>query len=143
MKRLQLNNKKYIFCSILVFIIFLVVYIFKFTYTPVFIEKENFSITETEMIYEVLALQTHQAHIDKLTFSHAQDTLFIIYISNLESSSIMLNYSEYDSYGFETYYKQNNNPNIKCILYENDEKHTAIFRIECYNENLYDVIKST
>lgn len=143
MKKLHLNKKTYIVFLIVVVIILLVLIInvFKYTYAPVSLEKKRFSEKETKVIYEVLNIHPNQANIDKLTFSHAKDSLFIIYISNLDLSSLKLNYTKYDSYDSETYYRKNDDFNINCILNESNQKYTAVFRIEHYNEYLYNMVK--
>lgn len=140
------NKKKYIlFLIILPSLAFILLGVisFKYTFKAEFSEKTIFSEGQTKQIYDVLDIDSSKANIEKLTYSHAKDSLFMIYINNLTLNDIVQNYSEGYSDGNKIYCKKNDDYTIKCVLYKESGKDIAIFRIENYNEHLYNMVKKS
>ncbi len=144
-KNAVIEKKKYILIiSILltlIIILLLFILLIKYTYKPTISEKTNFSENETKQICDLLDVHSDKVNIDKLTLSHAKDTLFMIYISNLILEDIVPKYSEYEIQDNKTHCIKTDNHNIECILYKENGKDIAVFRLEYFNDNLYDMVK--
>lgn len=102
-------------------------------------EKNSFSSSEISLITSNIYIDCNKVSVDKITFSHAQDTMFVFYISNIENQDIGSNYIKTFESTNEINYQACKDFNIKCIL--NTQTNTAIVKMEEYNAEMYKMIK--
>lgn len=92
------------------------------------------------MITSNIYIDCNKVSVDKITFSHAKDTIFVFYISNIEKQDIESNYIKISESTNEINYQACKDFKIKCIL--NTQTNTAIVKMEDYNKELYKMIKA-
>ena len=104
-------------------------------------EKTCFTDEDISFVASYININCEKSEIERMTFSHAKDALFVIYISNISKEDIEKNFSFiYRDSNNETVYSSNSNNNIKCYL--SSDQNSAKIRIENYNEQLYKLVKS-
>ena len=102
-------------------------------------EKSSFTSDDISIITSNIYIACNKVNVDKITFSHAQDTMFVFYISNIDKQDIDSNYIKTSESTNEITYQASKNFKIRCIL--NTQTNTAIVKMEEYNEELYEMIR--
>lgn len=102
-------------------------------------DKIRFTSEEVSFISGYLGVDLNKSNIDEATFSHAKDSVFIFYISNIEIDNINSKFEKLYESKDEISFQSPNNSNIKCIF--NKNSNTATIRVEEYNSELYKIIK--
>ena len=111
------------------------------SFSPEFYEKDSFNSEEITSISKYIYVDPNKVSIDKGTFSHAKDSVFIFYLSNIQINDINSHFEKLYESKNDITYKAKKNQNIKCILNNNTD--TATIRVEEYNSDLYSILKKS
>ncbi|MBO5319676.1 MAG: hypothetical protein J6B01_07735 [Ruminococcus sp.] len=111
----------------------------KYSFKAETYEKKSFTSGDMSIITSNIYIDCNKVDVDKITFSHAQDTMFVFYISNIDKQDIDSNYIKMFESTNEITYQASKDFKIKCIL--NIQTNTAIIKMEEYNEELYKMIR--
>ena len=116
----------------------------KLSFRPESITEENFSEKDKEKISEQLHIDCQNASIEKATFSHAKDSVFVFYISDIEKEDIDgIYYNEVYQPAAnpeKIFYDSSENIDISCIL--DTDTNTAEVKLTAYDDVLYKVLKN-
>lgn len=111
----------------------------KYSFKAETYEKNSFTSGDISIITSNIYIDCNKVNVDKITFSHAQDTMFVFYISNIDRQDIDSNYIKMSESTNEITYQASKDFKIRCIL--NIQTNTAIVKMEEYNEELYKMIR--
>lgn len=158
------SNKKYFKYALCIFIILLtigiisfigykfILYEIKLGYTPESIEKDQFDDSEIEQINEFLDFKFDKSQVNRMTFYHARESVFKIFVSDFDSSLVegnkvgyvnpsyivTPNSSEYvDGKEYEC-----GRDNLSCFIYEESGETKAMFIYRDWDADLYELVKS-
>lgn len=142
MKNIFCKNNLIFFIIVIIVLLSLVTYfiLVNCSFKVETYEKKSFSSSETALITSNIYIDCNKVSVDKITFSHAKDTIFVFYISNIEKQDIESNYIKIFESTNEINYQACKDFKINCIL--NTQTNTAIVKMEEYNKELYKMIKA-
>lgn len=112
----------------------------KYSFKAETYEKNSFSSSDISLITSNIYIDCNEVSVDKISFSHAQDTMFVFYISNIDKQDIDSNYIKIYESTNEITYQASKDFKIRCIL--NTQTNTAIVKMEEYNAEMYKMIKA-
>lgn len=135
------SKKNFIIIIIVVVVLFLAIFIalIKHSFKAETYEKTSFSSSDISLITSNIYIDCNEVSVDKISFSHAQNTMFVFYISNIDKQDIESNYIKLFESTNEATYKASKNFKIRCTL--NTQTNTAIVKMEEYNSAMYKMIK--
>lgn len=132
-------KKTAIILIVLLMIVLIFILAVKFSFNTQYYEKSTFTQEELNIISSVISVDCNNIDIKKITFSHAKDSLFVMYISEIQQSDLDINYVKINDNFDEALYESMDNQNIECILDNN--QNTAVIRIKEFNDVLYNMVK--
>lgn len=138
MKNLFCKNSSIFFAIVVLFFV-ICFSLIKYSFKAETYEKNSFTSGDISIITSNIYIDCNKVNVDKITFSHAQDTMFVFYISNIDRQDIDSNYIKMSESTNEITYQASKNFKIRCIL--NIQTNTAIVKMEEYNEELYKMIR--
>ena len=83
------------------------------SFSPEFYEKDSFNSEEITSISNYIYVDPNKVSIDKGTFSHAKDSVFIFYLSNIQINDINSHFEKLYESKNDITYKAKKNQNIK------------------------------
>ncbi|WP_295076530.1 hypothetical protein [Ruminococcus sp.] len=140
-KHIPLKITLLILGSIVIVLLVIITIVNNKSLSPEFYEKDSFNSEEITSISNYIYVDPNKVSIDKGTFSHAKDSVFIFYLSNIQINDINSYFEKMYESKNDIIYQAKKNQNIKCIL--NDNTNTATIRVEEYNSDLYSIFKKS
>jgi len=140
----QIKHKPYmkVFLSlgVIIFLLFAVLFvIYNSLFNPETYEKSSFTEKEIKTISDCIYIDSDNVTVDKVSFSHAKDSVFVFYISGIQADDIISQYEKISEASGEITCRAKNNTSIKCVL--DTESNSAVIKLEEYNDKLYKMMK--
>ena len=144
MRRILKENRKAVFIVICVFTICAIFLSYMDSlFRPLFYEKTRFNDNDLRIIADNIHIDCTDAKVEKVTFSHAKDSVFHIYLSDVKYENIDLNYYDIiersETENNILCYKRSENIDVVCIL--DTETNTAEIELDKYDDGLFKMIK--
>lgn len=133
-------------------VILVFIYIVTHSFIDERIEKTEFSYSEIKQINEFLGFKFDKSQVNRMTFYHARESVFEIFVSDFDSSLVegnkvgyvnpsyivTQNSSEYvDGKEYEC-----GRDNLSCFVYEEFGETKAMFIYRDWDADLYKLVKS-
>ena len=149
MKLFKYINKK-LFILIIIIIFLLACYLV-INYTDILgkilfpihrYEKSSFTDKEINLISDTINIQCNK--IEKMNYTTARDSVFLIYISDFEEQDLNKNYNKTSSLNYDILYEDKDPNTIRgtiCYFEEYNEQDVLVVSVRDYNDILRKIVK--
>lgn len=127
-------------CIGLAIIIYLCFQSVKF-WSPTRLERNNFSSEEQAFILSYLDIDSSEAHVEKMNYTHARESVFTICITGLDDENLKPYKLSMSSENLHVEVSAFNGHELRCYFDEFDGRRMVVFSLYLYDEALYDIVK--
>lgn len=110
-------------------------------WTPTILEKTTFSQEEQDTILDYLGIESNEAKVEKLLYTHARESVFTIFVTGLDDEALKPFHLSLSTENLWHERSEINGWEITSFFDEVEGRRMTLFKVNAFDEVLYDIVK--